>query len=212
MGHGVYVGVDGQKKKVKKIYVGVDGQRRKVKKGYVGVDGKPHLFYSAEPEIIDLYNAGSTNTSVVGSWKTWVYSYNNNTDYSGGDVTFNSSYITLEAWGNRNENNGSSRYGIARIYSQNQVDLTNVESITIEFTNGEGASTSVIVSSAYNTVEHYPEPRNENTGNGTLTINTSSLSGLYYICISNWEYGDDENYGGWNSYTNIKRIYMKKNI
>ena len=35
----------------KGIYVGVDGKARKVKKGYIGVGGIARLFYSAEQKL-----------------------------------------------------------------------------------------------------------------------------------------------------------------
>lgn len=46
MAKGVYVGVGGVARKVKKIYVGVDGVARKVKRGYIGVGGVARLFFS----------------------------------------------------------------------------------------------------------------------------------------------------------------------
>lgn len=46
MSKGIYIGIDGKARKVKKLYVGVDGKARKVKKGYVGVNGVARLFYS----------------------------------------------------------------------------------------------------------------------------------------------------------------------
>ncbi len=46
MAKGLYVGVAGKARKVKKIYVGIGGKARRVKKGYVGVGGKARLFWS----------------------------------------------------------------------------------------------------------------------------------------------------------------------
>ena len=48
MAKGLYVGVDGIARKIKKAYVGVDGIARKIKKAYVGVDGVARLIYSAD--------------------------------------------------------------------------------------------------------------------------------------------------------------------
>lgn len=46
MAKGIYVGVDGKARKVKKIYAGVGGVARKVKKGYIGVGGVARPFFS----------------------------------------------------------------------------------------------------------------------------------------------------------------------
>lgn len=47
MAKGIYYGVNGQPRKVKKLYYGVNGQPRKVKKAYIGVKGTPRIIYSA---------------------------------------------------------------------------------------------------------------------------------------------------------------------
>jgi hypothetical protein len=46
---GVYIGVDGQVRKIKGGYIGVDGQARKIKKGYIGVNGVARLCYVNNP-------------------------------------------------------------------------------------------------------------------------------------------------------------------
>ena len=48
MAKGVYLGVSGKARKIKKLYIGVGGKARKVKKGYIGISGKARLFFSAE--------------------------------------------------------------------------------------------------------------------------------------------------------------------
>lgn len=50
MAKGIYVGVGGLPRKVKKIFVGVAGVPRKVKKVFGGVAGAVKLMYSAEPQ------------------------------------------------------------------------------------------------------------------------------------------------------------------
>lgn len=47
MAKGIYVGVGGVARKVKKLYVGVGGVARKVKKAYIGVNGVARLMFSA---------------------------------------------------------------------------------------------------------------------------------------------------------------------
>lgn len=42
---GLYIGVNGVPKKIKKMYVGVNGISKEIKKGYIGVNGIPKLFY-----------------------------------------------------------------------------------------------------------------------------------------------------------------------
>lgn len=39
MAKGMYIGVDGKARKVKKMYIGVDGVARKIKKAYIGIGG-----------------------------------------------------------------------------------------------------------------------------------------------------------------------------
>ena len=51
MAKGLYIGVDGKARKVKKIYTGINGKARKVKKGYIGIDGKARLFFSGEKKL-----------------------------------------------------------------------------------------------------------------------------------------------------------------
>ena len=50
----VYVGVNGQAKKVKNIYVGVNGQAKKVSEGYIGVNGEAKKFWGNESGSIEL--------------------------------------------------------------------------------------------------------------------------------------------------------------
>lgn len=47
MAKGMYLGVDGKARKVKKMYFGVGGVARKVKKAYIGVGGVARLFWSS---------------------------------------------------------------------------------------------------------------------------------------------------------------------
>ena len=54
MAKGMYVGVSGVAKKVKKAYVGVGGVAKKVKKIYVGVNGVAKLCYTSGPEIVKV--------------------------------------------------------------------------------------------------------------------------------------------------------------
>ena len=46
MAKGLFVGIGGKARKVKKIYVGIAGKARKVKKAYIGIAGKARLFWS----------------------------------------------------------------------------------------------------------------------------------------------------------------------
>lgn len=47
MGKGIYLGVGGKARKVKKMYVGVENQARKVKKAYIGVGGVARPCFSS---------------------------------------------------------------------------------------------------------------------------------------------------------------------
>lgn len=49
MAKGMYLGVNGRTRKVKKLYIGVNGRTRKVKKVYIGVNGRARLCWSGEP-------------------------------------------------------------------------------------------------------------------------------------------------------------------
>ncbi|MGB8455142.1 MAG: hypothetical protein WCD89_22780 [Anaerocolumna sp.] len=60
MAKGIYVGVGGVARKVKKIYIGVSGVARKVKKAYVGVGGAARLFFSA-----GLSYGGTVSTAIA---------------------------------------------------------------------------------------------------------------------------------------------------
>ena len=46
MAKGMYVGVGGKARKIKKAYVGIGGKARKIKKGYVGIGGVARCFWS----------------------------------------------------------------------------------------------------------------------------------------------------------------------
>lgn len=54
MAKGIYVGVDGKARKVKKAYVGVDSKARKIKKGYIGVGGIARQFFSVQ-QVLSKY-------------------------------------------------------------------------------------------------------------------------------------------------------------
>ena len=57
MAKGIYIGVNGIAKKVKKLYVGVSGVAKKVKKAYVGVGGVAKLAYtSSNVKIVSFAN------------------------------------------------------------------------------------------------------------------------------------------------------------
>ncbi|GAA4294255.1 hypothetical protein GCM10023142_31170 [Anaerocolumna aminovalerica] len=58
MAKGIYFGVDGKVRKVKRLYFGVDGKARKIKKMYFGVEGKARLCYTAsDPRKIGSYTS-----------------------------------------------------------------------------------------------------------------------------------------------------------
>ena len=63
MAKGIYVGVSGKARKVKKLYIGVNGKARKVKKAYIGVNGKARLFYSAWGDTLPTYSNTLTDVS-----------------------------------------------------------------------------------------------------------------------------------------------------
>lgn len=63
-----YVGVGSKAQEVKKIYVGVNGIARQVKRAYVGVNGVARLIYSADPDILILYNQGDQCKDITGGW------------------------------------------------------------------------------------------------------------------------------------------------
>lgn len=51
MAKGMYIGIGGTAKKIKKAYVGIDGVARKIKKAYIGIGGVARPFFSSE-EIV----------------------------------------------------------------------------------------------------------------------------------------------------------------
>lgn len=55
MANGIYIGIDGVAKKVKKIYVGTNNTAKKVLKGYVGVNGVARRFYASEKKVTYIY-------------------------------------------------------------------------------------------------------------------------------------------------------------
>lgn len=91
MAKGMYIGVDGVARKVKKMYVGVNGKARKVKKGYIEVGGKARLFFSSSGT--PAYHGTAANLSQAGeeigyscndNYALFIGGYNNNQpdDYS----------------------------------------------------------------------------------------------------------------------------------
>lgn len=52
MGKGMYIGVDGIARKVKKLYTGVENKAHKVKKAYIGVGGVARPCFSGEELVI----------------------------------------------------------------------------------------------------------------------------------------------------------------
>jgi hypothetical protein len=55
MAKGMYVGVGGKARKIKKAYVGIGGKARKIKKAYVGIGGKARLVWTSEPSGISSF-------------------------------------------------------------------------------------------------------------------------------------------------------------
>ena len=51
MAKGMYIGIGGTARKIKKAYVGIDGVARKIKKAYIGIGGVARPFFSSE-EIV----------------------------------------------------------------------------------------------------------------------------------------------------------------
>lgn len=65
MAKGIYVGVGGVPKKVKKIYAGVNGVPRKVKKVFVGVNGVPRLVWSSDVTFTKIASSVQTRHDVA---------------------------------------------------------------------------------------------------------------------------------------------------
>jgi hypothetical protein len=61
MAKGIFAGVSGTLRKVKKVYIGAGGIPHKVKKVYVGIGGVPRLTYSSEVS----YYSGSSNVGLL---------------------------------------------------------------------------------------------------------------------------------------------------
>lgn len=91
MAKGLYFGVDGKARKVKKLYFGVGGSARKVKKMYFGVDGKARICYSS----------GLSSRKTPGQLSQQLYYFTNSKvsdymlrSYEGGTVeTLNKSFV-----------------------------------------------------------------------------------------------------------------------
>lgn len=64
MSKGIYIGVGGKARKVKKMYVGVNGVARKVTDGYTGVSGVARKFFKSGYEIIIVQDA-TLSSSIV---------------------------------------------------------------------------------------------------------------------------------------------------
>lgn len=71
MAKGIYFGVNGKARKVKKVYIGVGGKARKVKKVYIGVNGKARLVFTSQRELI--YTGNSSNGKVAGLSQAKMY-------------------------------------------------------------------------------------------------------------------------------------------
>jgi hypothetical protein len=76
MAKGIYFGVGGTAKKVKKLYIGVNGMARKVKKVFIGVGGIPKLTY------ISGINYGGTATSLSYAAQSGSCSGGHNSNYA----------------------------------------------------------------------------------------------------------------------------------
>lgn len=149
-------------------------------------------------EKVYLYNKGDQCTDVTGGWDSFTHE-----EYGIGKtkVTFNAENVLLEAWGmgnaHRSEGGGtgfiSSYTGTARMHTVNLIDLTYVSSITAVGT----------VSTSEDKTGHFKVRLVTNTiytniiaaeayGEGTVTLDTSGLTGEYYVCVDSTENGSYE--------------------
>ena len=90
MGKGIYIGVGGKARKVKKMYVGVGSRARKVKKAYIGVGGVARPCFSGGELVYygtatPLSISGYMSAAAVGNYALFcnyqnnvVESYDNN--------------------------------------------------------------------------------------------------------------------------------------
>lgn len=86
MAKGVYIGVGGVARKVKKMYIGVGGVARKVKKAYIGVGGVARVFWSSEPTYGGTASALSTVRYALAGAST-----SNHAVFAGGNFSINTS-------------------------------------------------------------------------------------------------------------------------
>ena len=73
MAKGIYAGVNGIARKVKRLYIGVNGKARTVVKVYVGVGGVARLAYVAPIEIwSDIENRSLTWAQMEADYPAWA--------------------------------------------------------------------------------------------------------------------------------------------
>lgn len=168
-------------------------------------------------EKVYLYNKGDQCTDVTGGWGSYTHE-----EYSSGQtkVTFNETDVLLAAWGmgnaHRSEGGGhgivTSYTGTARMHTVNKIDLTYVSSITalgtVSASEDETGSFRLRITSAATDVNGNTAAKNV-YGTDVVTVDTSDLTGEYYVCVDKTENGSYEkledltyeNYSGFSTAT-----------
>lgn len=155
------------------------------------------VVWNKMPEF--LYNAGNQYTSWTGGWQQ-KDTYMSHADYwygnTPGSVSGLNGTLTIQSNNMKSfMSNGSSPYQGVLISTISQIDITPISSLTATFTASEmwgGGYASLGVTKRF---ENKYQPisatggvcsriKFNTTGPHTVTLNTSALSGMYYVCFT----------------------------
>lgn len=125
---GLYIGVNGVPKKIKKIYVGVNGISKEIKKGYIGVNGIPKLFYQNNILPEDYQQVEYIrNSDVKAYFNIWVPKISNYTtfylDFAITSIPYNNGVIGQSTLRDIRGNNTYSKFGIMLVDTNPYINI-----------------------------------------------------------------------------------------
>ena len=91
--HGLYIGVSGKARKIKKLYIGVNGVAKKIKKAYIGVGGKARLIYRAQVTSVISHAVGASTMMSTARRSLGATTIGNYALFGGGTVSSGSTKI-----------------------------------------------------------------------------------------------------------------------
>ena len=175
-----YRGVNNVARKIIKKYRGVGNVAREICKEYRGVNNIARLFFSSMGCSLSLYDNGTENIDITGGLNSYPYCPDTSESTRENlSITMSDSSITLYS-------NSSAYYCGGTFFTENMINLTNVNTLKIEVSSVDAESGGYVRVGATKTkVDRYiVEKAKTIRETGTIEVDISSLSDEHYLFIA----------------------------